>query len=188
MAFIRESIVTTRNADGTAHVAPLGVIEEDDWLVIAPFRPSTTLENLERHPYACVNYTTDVRVFAGCVTRRQRDWPTVAAERIPCPRLAGAVAHTEVKVDDVITDPQRPRFLCRQVHEASHHPWRGFNRAQAAVVEGAILVSRLHMLPAEKIDSEMAYLTIAISKTAGPAEQEAWRWIEEAVAAHRAAT
>ena len=27
MPFIRESIVTTRNADGTAHIAPLGVIE-----------------------------------------------------------------------------------------------------------------------------------------------------------------
>ena len=62
----------------------------------------------------------------------------------------------------------------------------GFNRAQAAVVEGSVLVSRLHMLSAEKIDSEMAYLQIAIDKTAGSAEKEAWSWLREAIAKHRA--
>ena len=56
-----------------------------------------------------------------------------------------------------------------------------------AVIEAAVLVSRLHMLPPEKIDSEMAYLKIAINKTAGPEEHEAWGWLQEAVAKHRAA-
>ena len=65
MPFIRESIVTTLNTDGSAHLAPLGVIEEPPFLVLAPFHPSTTLANLRRHPFACVNYTTDVRLFAG---------------------------------------------------------------------------------------------------------------------------
>ena len=36
----------------------------------------------------------------------------------------------------------------------------------AAVIEAAILSTRLHMLPADKIRSEMAYLAIAIEKTA----------------------
>jgi uncharacterized protein len=185
MPLIRESIVTTLNADGSAHVAPLGVIEEPPFLVIAPFRPSTTLENLRRHPFACVNYTVDVRVFAGCVTRRRRDWPTVPAERVEGRRLAGALAHSEVEVAAVGGDEQRPRFRCREVHEAVHAPFRGLNRAQAACVEAAVLVSRLHMLPPEKVAGEMAYLRIAIGKTAGEAELEAWGWLEEAVAAHR---
>jgi uncharacterized protein len=50
-----------------------------------------------------------------------------------------------------------------------------------------VLVSRLHMLPADKIDSEMRYLQIAIDKTAGPGEREAWGWLQDAVAAQRAA-
>ena len=79
MPFIRESIVTTRNADGSAYIAPLGVIVEAPFLVIAPFRPSTTLDNLRRHPFACVSYTTDTRIFAGCVSRRQRSWPVLPA-------------------------------------------------------------------------------------------------------------
>ena len=185
MPFIRESVVTTRNADGSAHVAPLGVIEDDPYLVIAPFRPSTTLDNLRRHPFACVNYTVDARVFAGCVTRRKRDWPTVPGERVDCPRLDGALAHSEVEVAEILEDEQRPRFRCREVHKAVHAPFRGLNRAQAACLEAAVLVSRLHMLPPEKVEREMAYLAIAIDKTAGPVEAEAWSWLVEAVAAHR---
>ena len=61
------------------------------------------------------------------------------------------------------------------------------NRAQAACLELAILVTRLHMLPPEKVEREMAYLEIAIGKTAGEAEREAWGWLVEAVEAHRAA-
>jgi len=52
------------------------------------------------------------------------------------------------------------------------------------VVEAAILVSRLHLLPREKVESEIAYLEIAVSKTAGPAEQQAWQWLMEKIQAH----
>lgn len=182
MPFIRESIVTTLAADGTPHTAPLGIIEEPPLLVIAPFRPSRTLDNLRQHPFACIGYTTDVRVFAGCVSRRRAGWPLVPAERIRGFRLAQALAHSEVEVVEVIEDAQRPRFRCRELLEAVHAPFRGMNRAQAAVVEGAILVSRLHLLPRERIAAEMAHLQIAIDKTAGPAEREAWGWLVEAVA------
>ncbi|MFL5338008.1 MAG: DUF447 domain-containing protein [Geminicoccaceae bacterium] len=181
MPFIRESIVTTLNADGSAHVAPLGVIVEPPHLVIAPFHPSTTLENLRRHPFACINYTTDVRVFAGCVSRRQRDWPVVAAERTRGWRLAAALAHEEVEVARASDDGQRPRFYCLTVAQTTHAPFLGLNRAQAATVEAAILVSRLHMLPAAKVERELAYLQIAITKTAGEAELEAWSWLMEVV-------
>jgi hypothetical protein len=37
------------------------------------------------------------------------------------------------------------------------------------------------------VDAEMNYLQIAIDKTAGPEEHEAWGWLTEAVARHRAA-
>ena len=183
MPFIRESIVTTRNADGSAHVAPLGVIVEEPYLVIAPFHPSTTLDNLRRHGVACVNYTTDVRIFAGCVSRRRRDWPVVPAERVEGWRLEGALAHSEVAVAEVVEDVLRPRFRCRTVVEVAHAPFLGFNRAQAAVLEAAILASRLKMLPAAKVEAELRYLKIAIDKTAGPAEREGWDWLMAMVAA-----
>ena len=57
----------------------------------------------------------------------------------------------------------------------------GFNRAQSAVIEAAILVSRLNILPKDKIINEMKYLKIAVEKTAGPKEKEAWLWLTDSV-------
>lgn len=180
MPFIRESIVVTVGSDGLAHVAPLGLIEQDEKLVIAPFRPSTTLANLERHPFASACYTIDVRVFAGCVTGKKRDWPVLPAERIAGFRLARCLAHDELEVVAVEPDPLRPRFRCRVVHAARHGSFFGFNRARFAVIEAAILLSRRHLLPAETIEADLARLRVLIDKTAGEAERQAWGWIEEA--------
>lgn len=183
---IRETVLTTRGVEGGTHLAPLGVREEGLWLVLAPFHPSATLENLRACGEAVVNLTDDVRVIAGCLTGR-RDWPCVPAHRVRPPRLLAALAHREVVVERVEDDGLRPRFYCRVVHEETHAPFRGFNRAQAAVVEAAILVSRLHMLPAEKVEREVDYLRIAVDKTAGEHERLAWAWLMERIDAHRAA-
>ncbi len=106
--------------------------------------------------------------------------------RLRCNRLAAALAHSELVLERVEDDPQRPRLHCRELIRVTHAPFRGFNRAQAAVIECAILVSRLHMLPREKIDAELEYLSIAVSKTAGPRELEAWGWLLERIAQFRA--
>ena len=180
MPMIRETILTTVDSAGFVHLAPLGLIQDGEEWIIAPFRPSRTLDNLRAVPLAAANYTDDVRIFAGCLTGRLQ-WPTVACDRIPVPRLAGALAHAELAVDRVTEDKERPRFHCRVLRMAMHAPFQGFNRAQAAVIEAAILVSRLEMLPREKIEKEIAYLQIAVGKTAGAAEQQAWRWLMERI-------
>ena len=181
MPMIRETIVITADAAGRVHIAPLGLIAEGaDW-IIAPFRPSTTLDNLRDVKFATASHTDDVRVFAGCLTGR-RDWPTAAAEAVPAPRLAAALSHLELAVEAVEEDAQRPRFRCRVVKSVTHAPFAGFNRAQWAVLEAAILVSRLHMLPRERIERELAYLASAVEKTAGAREREAWGWLTEKVA------
>jgi hypothetical protein len=41
------------------------------------------------------------------------------------------------------------------------------------------------MLHPEKIATEMAYLQIAIDKTASAAEREAWGWLQDAIEANR---
>ena len=180
---IREIILTTVGGDGRVHLAPIGIIAAGERWIIAPFRPSTTLDNLAAVPFAVANYTDDVRVFAGCLTGR-KEWPTHASTHVPGAVLEGALAHAELAVDFVQEDEQRPRFHCRVVHEASHTPFKGFNRAQAAVIEAAILASRLHMLPREKIERELGYLQIAVEKTAGPREHEAWRLLVEKIEDH----
>lgn len=180
---IHEVIVTTTKPDGGVHLAPLGIRRVDEHIIIAPLRPSTTLENLLRTGRAVLNYTDDVRVFAGCVTGRNQ-WPLVASERVPVPRLAGALAHTEIRLVEVEDDPLRPRLTCLPVWEGNHRAYPGFNRAQAAVLELAILVTRLDRLPHDKVSREISYLRDAVEKTGGERELEAWSWLMEQVEAH----
>lgn len=180
MPFIHETILVTQDADGAPHIAPLGLIQSGKEWIVAPFKPSRTLANLRAHPFLTASITDDVRIFAGCLTGR-KEWPLAQAENIAGQYLADAVAHQELEVVSVTEDELRPKFNCRIVHSVSHRPAPGFNRAQGAVIELAILASRLHMLPREKVQSELEYLKIAIAKTAGPREQVAWDWLMEKV-------
>ncbi|MBZ8139525.1 tetrahydromethanopterin synthesis protein [Rubrivivax gelatinosus] len=184
---IFETVVTTVDARGAAHVAPMGVRYREGRVVLMPFRPSATLDNILATRHAVLNLVTDVRVFAGCVTGR-RDWPLERAERIRGLRLAAALRHVELRLEQVDDDAERPLLTLLPVHEATHAPFVGLNRAQAAVVEAAVLVSRLFMLAPEKVEAEMRYLQIAIDKTAGAAELEAWGWLLDAVATWRSRT
>jgi hypothetical protein len=182
---IYETIIITINRDKTPHIVPMGIHEQDDMIVIQPFRPSTTLENLQRTQTAVINMTDDVSIFAGCLTGRS-DWPTVPADKVDGHRLQVALAHIEVEVHHCDDDDIRPSFFCSVKNEVTHAPFRGFNRAQAAVIEAAILASRLRMLSAEKINTEIKYLQIAIDKTAGEKEKQAWTWLMDYFKQHNA--
>jgi len=179
---IREMVVVTTSADGQPHVAPMGVTEGPDGWVLQPFRPSSTLANLERGGALTVNAVDDVRVFAGCITGR-RDWPCVALADGGF-HLEAAVTHWRVSVTHREDDPIRPRFWLEVRETVVQRPFAGFNRAQAAVVEAAILASRLDRLSSAKILAELAWLGIAIEKTAGPSEREAWGWLMDRFRAH----
>lgn len=183
---IYESILTSLNTEGEAHVAPFGVRERSGLILIAPFRPSVTLENLLSTRHAVLNFTDDVRAFAGGMTGRH-DWPLTKASKVNGVVLASALTHRELELVEIKDDETRPELYFRVVHEEIHAPFRGFNRAQAAVIELAVLVSRLHMLPMEKIEAEINYLKIAIEKTAGERELEAWQWLVDKVENHKAA-
>lgn len=180
---IREAVITTLDADGSAHITPLGYRLRDEYVVLAPFVPSRTLDNLQQRPVAVLNFTDDVRIVAGALTGR-RSWPTAPAARIHGVRLADPLAHWELEVDAVREDPARPEFQCKVVAAVNHRPFLGFNRAQAAVIELAILVSRLDWLAAATVQDQRDYLQIAVDKTAGPDERQAWAWLTAAIDLH----
>lgn len=182
---ILETIVTTQNREGITHIAPMGIHVEDKNLIILPFKPSTTLNNFLETNVGVINFCDDVRVFAGCLTGRKA-WPLKLAEKIAGQVLACALAHIEVEIERIEEDELRPKLFCKTVAMVNHKPFKGFNRAQFAVLEAAILISRLDRLPTEKIESEIAYLKIGLEKTAGEHELEAWGWIMEAIEKHKA--
>jgi hypothetical protein len=180
---IYEVIVTTLSEEGDAHSAPMGITEADGHIVIQPFKPSATYNNLKRHRQCAVNFTDDVRVFAGALTGR-RQWPTLPCHQIEGQYLEQALSHIELELIGFEDSDPRAKFTGSIISEVTHVPFRGFNRAQNAVIEAAVLTSRLHMLPAEKIQQEIDYLKIAIDKTAGDNEHEAWGWLMAKIEEH----
>ena len=180
---IHEVIVTTLSEEGEAHSAPMGITEVDGQIVIQPFKPSATYNNLKRHRQCTVNFTDDVRVFAGALTGR-RNWPTLPCQQIEGQYLEQALSHIELELTDFEDSDPRAKFTGSIITEVTHAPFRGLNRAQNAVIEAAVLTSRLQMLPAEKIQQEIDYLKIAIDKTAGDNELEAWGWLMDKIEKH----
>ncbi len=181
---IIETIITTVSATDEAHIAPFGVrfegVKENTRIIIAPYKPSTTLHNILVTNMAVMNVTDDVRLFAGALTGHS-DWLLLPVHDDKGYRLANCLAHTVLVLDDVREDTERPQLVMRVIESEHHQPFVGFNRAQAAVVELCILASRLRMLPKEKVTTEMAYLQIAIDKTAGERELEAWAWLSQKI-------
>jgi hypothetical protein len=180
---INEIILISENADGTPHIAPFGMRERGELLLIAPFRPSASLDNLISGRPATVNTIDDVRVFAGALTGR-RQWPVNKLDGAWV--LSSALSYRSLKLAKVEEDEQRPHLYFEVKKEGNLKPFQGYNRAQAAVIELCVLVSRLNRLSLEKIFAEMEYLQIAIDKTAGEQELEAWGWLLEAVENHQA--
>ena len=114
---IYETIITTIDANQQVHIAPFGVRERNGLILIAPFRPSTSLDNLLNSRVAVINLTDDVRVFAGALTGR-RAWPVKKAEKVNGFVLETALAHKELELAEVKDDPTRPlRTTTRIAHQ-----------------------------------------------------------------------
>ena len=183
---IHEVIVTTISNKGTVHIAPMGIRFIDKQVIISPFKPSTTLNNIIENNIATINFIDDVRVFAGIVSRYKKDWELSARTDLDIvPNLTLTNTFYNVAVNEYQEDDKRPNIICDIKNSEIIKPFLGFNRAQFSVIEAAVLLSRLGMISMEKIDREIEYLKIGIDKTAGPNELEAWRWIQDKMLSYK---
>ena len=179
MGYVRETLVTTKNSDESIKVSPLGVYIDDKILELKPFKPSKSLENILRNESGVINYVDDVRIFASCITSKKIQINFKKVSKIDCSRIEKAISHTEFIVKDIKDDNQRPTIICEPINEETHKMFYGFNRAKSAIIELCILASRLGIIEDSKIKREISYLKIAIEKTAGENELEAWNWLIE---------
>jgi hypothetical protein len=169
---IIETIVTTVAEDGTVNTAPMGVEWGDEVIVLKPFLETTTYRNVVATGAAVVNLIDDVRVFARASIANP-EYPTVPAVAVRGVVLADCCSWREVAVRTIDSTPPRSRIDTAVMHHGIRREFIGFNRARHAVLEAAIYVTRLHLLPRAFIESELARLQVIVDKTAGAAEVEA---------------
>ena len=151
---IIEGIVTTTGPEGGMHVAAMG-----PWVDEAE-RETVQITRLVLKPFASSQTAANlVRVPAGVFH--------VCDDVL---LLARIVARERVEIE------------VRVVAEHVGRPFLGFHRAAHAVVEAAILVTRLHILGPGEVGRQLAHLRPLVEKTGGPREREAFAVLEARLA------
>jgi hypothetical protein len=177
---ILETIVTTVGGDGTVNCAPMGVEWDEETIVLKPFLDTATYRNVLARGAAVVNLTDDVRVFARAAISNP-EYATIPAAAVSGVVLRDCCSWREVEVRSIDSTPPRSRIETAVVHRGMRREFIGFNRARHAVIEAAIHVTRLHILPRAFVESELARLQIIVDKTAGADELEAMALLTEHV-------
>jgi hypothetical protein len=184
MPLILEGIVTTTNSDGSINVAPMGPIvdREITRLTLRPFRSSRTYANLKQFAGGVFHVTDDVELLARAAIDQFSTMPElITSAGVPGGILADACQWFAFQVLQLDDRNERTNIECAIVDRGRLREFFGFNRAKHAVLEGAILATRIGIQPAQQIRDEYERLAIVVQKTAGDQETRAWRILESYV-------
>ena len=185
---ILEGIVTTLGSDGTPNVSPMGprVDRAITRLVLRPYRTSRTYANLRQHGEGVLHVTDDVDLIARAAVDRLDHLPAlVPVPEIRGMRLADCCRWYAFRVTDLDDRDERTTIACEVVERGSVRDFFGFNRAMHAVLEVAILATRIEILPREEILSQMRRLAPLVEKTGGQRERRAFALLDDYIAEHR---
>lgn len=181
---ILEGIVTTLNADHSTNISPMGPIVDREirQLELRPYQTSTTYQNLKRQGEGVFHVTDNVDMLAQCAVGTIRPTPALMdAKHVSGRILRDACRWYEFRVIQLDDSQQRTSIHCEIVNQGRLRDFFGFNRAKHAVLEAAILATRINLLPSQQIDSEFERLEILIAKTAGDQERSAFEFLRNYV-------
>jgi hypothetical protein len=182
-AILLEGIVTTDNADGTCNISPMGPIV--DWpitrLRLRPFKTSTTYANLVRTGRGVLNVTDDVELIARAAISELVQAPLLVALPSGGNYLADACRWYAFVVESLDDTAERTDIHCQVVEQGRVRDFFGFNRAKNAVIEAAILATRIGILPDLEIRAEFRRLAPLVEKTGSHAEHRAFELLSNYV-------
>ena len=178
---ILEGIVTTIDDDGALNVAPMGPRIDDgmDRFVLRLFRSSRTFHNLEARREGVLHVTDDVLLFARAVIGKVGHVDTRPAAAVRGRILIDSSRYYEFKVVSVDHAEERAEFHAETVERGRFRDLFGFNRAKHAVIEAAILATRIGILPMREIVDPLRPLGVMVVKTGGPREREAFELLRD---------
>jgi hypothetical protein len=179
-----EGVVTTLNADGSPHIAPMGPIVDRNFerLLLRPFRTSVTYQNLKRTGQGVLHVTDDVELIARAAVGRLESLPPLRrADAVEGVIISDACRWYAFRVESLDDRDQRTAIVARTVDRGHLRDFFGFNRAKHAVIEAAILATRINLLDATIILSEFERLASPVSKTGGIEERRAFEFLRQYV-------
>jgi hypothetical protein len=155
--------------------------------VLRPFCTSQTYRNLVSHGEGVLHVTDDVLLLAKAAVNRLEPPPLRPAERVRGWVLCDACRYYEFRLVARDDSGERSRLEAEVVHAGRLHDFFGFNRAKHAVLEAAILATRTALLPLAEIEAEYRKLAVLVEKTGGPAEREAFAFLQAYLQEQKAA-
>jgi len=179
-----EGIVTTLNEDGSPHIAPMGpiVVHEFNRLLLRPFRTSVTYRNLKRAREGVFHVTDDVELFARAAVGQLIELPRLeTASGINGMILSDACRWYAFRVDTLDDREERTAIVADVVERGRLRDFLGFNRAKHAVIEAAILATRLDFLDSQQILDDFERLAAPVAKTGSHAERKAFDFLRQYV-------
>ncbi|MFI4874414.1 MAG: DUF447 domain-containing protein [Blastopirellula sp. JB062] len=185
---VLEGLVTTICEDGRLNVAPMGpqVDRQFQRVRLRPFRSSQTYENLRRGSPVVMHVTDDVKLLAAAAIGAATETligPTTRCEKTAGVILQNACRWYALQPDDWDESQERASIECQVIAYGKNRDFFGLNRALHAVVEGAILATRIHLLPLSEIETDLQRLRPLVEKTGGTAESDAFQLICDYVTA-----
>lgn len=181
---ILEAIVTTINADQSVNVSPMGPLVDASMkeFTLRPYETSTTCQNLQRTRQGVLHVTDDVELLARAAINQLDPLPEmVAATAVEGSILVAACRWYAFEVVSLDDRNERVTMQCKVVESGRQRDFFGFNRAKHAVLEAAILATRVQFLPADLIRSQLEQLAVIVGKTAGAQEQRAFDLLQDYV-------
>jgi hypothetical protein len=181
---IVEGIISTYNADGVVNISPMGPIVDDslDRLWLRPFRTSTTFQNLKREGAGVFHITDDVELFAQAAVGQPDPLPRlVPAKRVRGAIIADACRWFAFEIELLDDSAERTSIVARVVDRGVIRDFLGFNRAKHAVIEAAILATRVHLIDVDELRIEFERLAVPIQKTGAAAECGAFEFLRNYV-------
>ncbi|HEV3120640.1 MAG TPA: DUF447 domain-containing protein [Isosphaeraceae bacterium] len=182
---ILEGIVTTLSDAGALNIAPMGPRVEPDFrrFLLRPYKTSTTFRNLKARGEGVLHVTDDVLLLAKTAVGMPVEVVTRPAELVLGRILVGACRYFEFRVIELDEREDRATIQAESVAQGHLRDFFGWNRAKHAVVEAAILATRVDFLPLTQILSDLERLAPLVTKTGGHAEREAFGILAEHVRA-----
>lgn len=188
---IIEGLCTTTNPDGSVNIAPMGPVvnEELTSFLFRPFQSSQTFQNLKSTRCGVFHVTDDV----GLIARAAIDLLDEPLALQPAQTIQGSVVSSACRwyeFEVISIDDSQPRSEIQT--ELKHVGWLrdywGLNRARNAILEAAILSTRLHLLDPQDVSRQMQQLEIIVEKTANFNDQETFQLIKSHLHAFNAKT
>ena len=175
----------------TVNISPMGPIVDTqlNLFVFRPYQTSTTYKNLKRTGQGIYHITDDVNLFAQSALGTPDPLPPLTPSTdVEGKILANCCRWYAFEVNSIDDQHQRTQIVATTKANGRNRDFIGFNRAKHAVLEAAILATRLHILPPAEIQTDLHRLATHVAKTANATDQQAFdflrKHIEHTLATH----